>query len=102
MQKRSLLIYKILFTLGLFLVGTGYVDAHNLTHLIPNNDSAGYRTIDMSPAIDSTFTMAWDMYLNTWDTETINPYLLDFSGFNSPVSLRLAADSLGFMMPVLT
>lgn len=49
---------------------------------------------------DSTFSSAWDNYINTWDTDNLNPYLYDFNSFKSPVNICLAPDSNGFVMPV--
>jgi murein DD-endopeptidase MepM/ murein hydrolase activator NlpD len=49
---------------------------------------------------DSTFSTAWELYINTWDTDNLNPYLYDFNSFKSPVNICLAPDSNGFVMPV--
>lgn len=101
-------IYKILFVLGLFLIGTGHIDAHNL-HGIFNfnlNDlkeggEASGESLNIGTNFDSTFSTAWDVYLNTWNTEVLNPYVYDFNSFKQPVSLCLTnGDSLGFVMPV--
>jgi Peptidase family M23/LysM domain len=95
--KRSL-IYKCLVFLGLILISTGYVDALHLNNwLNPANSDPG---VEPGHAFDSTFSSAWDIYLQTWDTEVLNPYTYDFSSFKQPVNICLAGDSLGFVMPV--
>ena len=94
-------IYKLLAFIGLFLIGTGYVDANSLTSFIPNHDSDAYRHADnIKSTFDSTFNSAWTIYLNTWDSDNLNPYIYDFSSFNQPVNLCLSSDSLGFCIPV--
>ncbi len=94
-------LYKIVLGICLFFISTGYIDAHHLTNLINFSDTDSYREpIKLGEAFDSSFSAAWDIYLNTWDTEILNPYIYDFNSFNSPVSLCLAPDSLGFVMPV--
>ncbi|MEZ4804617.1 MAG: M23 family metallopeptidase [Bacteroidia bacterium] len=50
---------------------------------------------------DSTFSTAWDYYINTWETDVLNPYEYDYSSFNQPVHICLAADSTEFVMPVV-
>jgi LysM repeat protein len=55
---------------------------------------------DKKDLFDSTFNTAWELYINTWDVDNLNPYLYDYNSFKSPVSLCLAPDSLGFAMPV--
>lgn len=95
--KRSL-IYKCLVFIGLILISTGYVDALHLNNwLNPANSDPG---VEPGTAFDSTFSSAWDIYLQTWDTEVLNPYTYDFSSFRQPVNICLAGDSLGFVMPV--
>jgi len=95
--KRSL-IYKCLVFIGLILISTGYVDALHLNNwLNPANSDPG---VEPGTAFDSTFSSAWDIYLQTWDTEVLNPYTYDFSSFKQPVNICLAGDSLGFVMPV--
>lgn len=56
--------------------------------------------INPNPDFDSTFNTAWEHYLNTFNTESLNPYLYDFSSFKSPVNICLSPDSNGFVMPV--
>lgn len=95
--KRSL-IYKCLVFIGLILISTGYVDALHLNNwLNPANSDPG---VEPGTAFDSTFSSAWDIYQQTWDTEVLNPYTYDFSSFRQPVNICLAGDSLGFVMPV--
>jgi len=53
-----------------------------------------------NPEFDSTFNTAWEHYLNTFNSENLNPYLYDFSSFKSPVNICLTPDSNGFVMPV--
>lgn len=50
---------------------------------------------------DSTYSTAWDLYLNTWETEVLNPYTYDYFSFSEPVCLNLVADSGDFVMPVV-
>jgi LysM repeat protein len=61
---------------------------------------ASEESIKMGSNFDSTFSTAWDVYMNTWNTEILNPYVYDFNSFRQPVSLCLTGDSLGFVMPV--
>ena len=85
----------------LFFISTGYIDAHHLTNLINLSDTESYpEPIKIGEVFDSSFSAAWDIYINTWDTEILNPYVYDYKSFNCPVNLCLAADSLGFVMPV--
>jgi LysM repeat protein len=97
-------IYKFLFFIGLFFLGTGYIDAHNLngifTATMNEGREASEESIKMGSNFDSTFSTAWDVYMNTWNTEILNPYVYDFNSFRQPVSLCLTGDSLGFVMPV--
>lgn len=97
-------IYKFLFFIGLFFIGTGYIDAHNLngifTATMNEGREASEESIKMGSNFDSTFSTAWDVYMNTWNTEILNPYVYDFNSFRQPVSLCLTGDSLGFVMPV--
>lgn len=97
-------IYKFLFFIGLFFIGTGYIDAHNLNGIFTATMNEGKEVSDegikMGSNFDSTFSTAWDVYMNTWNTEILNPYVYDFNSFKQPVSLCLAGDSLGFVMPV--
>lgn len=66
--------------------------SNNIISTMPDDDKKDY--------FDSTFNSAWDMYINTWDVDKLNPYLYDYNSFKSPVSLCLAPDSTGFAMPV--
>ena len=97
-------IYKFLFFIGLFFIGTGYIDAHNLNGIFTATMNEGKEVSDegikMGSNFDSTFSTAWDVYMNTWNTEILNPYVYDFNSFKQPVSLCLAGDSWGFVMPV--
>lgn len=94
-------LYKILAGIALFFISTGYIDAHHLTNLINVSDTDSYpEPIKLGEVFDSSFSAAWDIYINTWDTEILNPYIYDYQSFNSPVNLCLATDSLGFVMPV--
>jgi hypothetical protein len=94
-------LYKILAGIALFFISTGYIDAHHLTNLINVSDTDSYpEPIKLGEAFDSSFSAAWDIYINTWDTEILNPYVYDYQSFNSPVNLCLSTDSLGFVMPV--
>lgn len=97
-------VYKFLFFIGLFFLGTGYIDAHNLngifTATMNEGREASEESIKMGSNFDSTFSTAWDVYMNTWNTEILNPYVYDFNSFRQPVSLCLTGDSLGFVMPV--
>lgn len=97
-------IYKLLFFIGLFFIGTGYIDAHNLNGIFNATINEGREVSDegikMGTNFDSTFSTAWDVYLNTWNTEILNPYVYDYNSFRQPVSLCLTGDSLGFVMPV--
>lgn len=99
-------IYKVLFIIGLFLIGTGRIDAHFLNGIfnfdIPDGGDPTGESLNIGTNFDSTFSTAWDIYLNTWDTEVLNPYSYDFNSFNQPVSLCLTnGDSIGFVMPVI-
>jgi hypothetical protein len=101
MQLTRSTLYKILLGVCLFFISTGYIDAHHLNNLINFSDTDSYaEPVRFNEVFDSTFSAAWDIYLNTWETEVLNPYVYDFKSFNSPVNLCLAADSLGFVMPV--
>ncbi len=94
-------LYKLLLGIGLFFISTGYIDAHHLTNLINISDTDSYpEPIKFTEVFDSSFSAAWDIYINTWDTEILNPYIYDYKSFNCPVNLCLASDSLGFVMPV--
>lgn len=96
--KRSL-IYKALVFIGLVIVSTGYADAfhlHNWLNLIDTDSEP----VNLTEGFDSSFSAVWDIYVNTWDTEVLNPYIYDFNSFKQPVNICLAADSLGFVMPV--
>lgn len=98
--KRSL-IYKLLVFTALFLVSTGYADGLHLNHLLNLNDSdPGSDPDKIGNVFDSTFSSAWDLYVNTWDTDILNPYLYDYNSFRQPVNICLTGDSLGFVMPV--
>lgn len=93
-----------MFLTGLFLIGTGYIDAHNINGIFNLNlndggDASG-ESLKIGSNFDSTFSTAWDIYMNTWNTEVLNPYQYDFNSFKEPVSLCLTGDSLGFVMPV--
>ncbi|MCC6818529.1 MAG: peptidoglycan DD-metalloendopeptidase family protein [Bacteroidia bacterium] len=99
-------IYKVLFIIGLFLIGTGRMDAHTLNGVfnldVPEGGNPSNSNFDIGTNFDSTFNTAWEIYLNTWNTEILNPYSYDFTSFNQPVSLCLThGDSLGFVMPVV-
>ncbi len=101
MQLNYSTLYKFFALIGLFLLSTGYVDAHSVINIIPSHDTDSYKHADnITTVFDSTFHSAWSLYLNTWDTENLNPYLYDFSSFNQPVNLCLSADSLGFCIPI--
>ncbi len=98
--KRSL-VYKCLVFFGLIFISTGYTDAFHLNNLLGLADAdPGSEPGSISGSFDSTFSSAWDIYINTWDTEVLNPYTYDYSSFRQPVNICLAADSLGFVMPV--
>ncbi len=97
-------IYKFLVFIGLFFIGTGYIDAHNIHNILNLNlndggDASG-ESLKIGSNFDSTFSTAWDIYMKTWDTEVLNPYSYDYFSFKQPVSLCLTGDSLGFVMPV--
>jgi hypothetical protein len=102
MRYPFLNLYKLLAVFGLLLVSTGYLEANSLTHVLSSdNHDAGYCEAEtMGGTFDSTFSTAWNMYLNTWDTENLNPYLYDYTSFNQPVNLCLSYDSLGFAIPI--
>ncbi|MES2617556.1 MAG: M23 family metallopeptidase [Bacteroidota bacterium] len=102
MRYPFLNLYKLLAVIGLLLVSTGYLEANSLTHVLTsdNHDAGCYEAEKLGGTFDSTFSTAWNMYLNTWDTENLNPYLYDYTSFNQPVSLCLSYDSLGFAIPI--
>lgn len=104
MRYLSFNLYKLLAFCGLLLVSTGYIEANSLTHILTSDNSdVYYHDADkLGTTFDSTFNTAWNMYLQTWDTENLNPYLYDFNSFNKPVNLCLSYDSLGFAIPVAT
>ena len=81
-------IYKFLFFIGLFFIGTGYIDAHNLNGIFTATMNEGKEVSDegikMGSNFDSTFSTAWDVYMNTWNTEILNPYVYDFNSFKQP------------------
>ena len=95
-------LYKIAAFFALFLVSIGFVEANAITHFINSNDSDfyGYEPDKITTEFDSTFNSAWELYLNTWDSENLNPYIYDYNSFNEPVSLCLSYDSLGFCIPI--
>jgi hypothetical protein len=98
--KRSF-IYKCLAFIAFFLVSNGYADGLHLNAFVSLNDAEpGSDPSRLTSAFDSTFCSAWDIYLNTWDTEVLNPYTYDYSSFKQPVNIVLAADSFGFVMPI--
>ncbi|MDI1234831.1 MAG: peptidoglycan DD-metalloendopeptidase family protein [bacterium] len=94
--------YKIIAFLALFLVSIGFIEANTFTNLINSDgsDLINYKTDHLSKEFDSTFNTAWQLYLNTWDNENLNPYLYDYNSFNEPVSLCLSYDSIGFCIPI--
>jgi hypothetical protein len=95
-------LYKIAAFFALFLVSIGIVEANAITNFISSNDSDfyGYEPDKITTEFDSTFNSAWELYLNTWDSENLNPYLYDYNSFNEPVSICLSYDSLGFCIPI--
>jgi len=95
-------LYKIAAFIALFLISIGLVEANAITNLINANDTDfyGYEPDKVTTEFDSTFNSAWQLYLNTWDSENLNPYLYDYNSFNEPVSLCLSYDSLGFCIPI--
>jgi hypothetical protein len=94
-------LYKLLLGIGLFFISTGYIDAHHLNNFISITDTDSYpEPMKIGEVFDSSFSAAWDIYVNTWETDILNPYTYDYKSFNSPVNLCLTADSLGFVMPV--
>jgi hypothetical protein len=95
-------LYKFLAVIGLLLVSTGYAEANVFTNFLNENDSDiyNYHPDKLGNAFDSTFNTAWQIYLNTWDSENLNPYLYDYTSFNEPVSLCLSHDSMGFCIPI--
>lgn len=101
MRLKKSLVYKVLIFIGLIAIGTRHADAFNINNLLNflDNDH-GTEPGKMGGSFDSTFSSAWDMYINTWDTEVLNPYTYDFNSFKQPVNICLAGDSLGFVMPV--
>lgn len=98
-------LYKFLIFIGLFFIGTGYIDAHGLTALVNlgGNTDHYHEPLGMKESFDSSFNAAWNIYLGTWDTGVLNPYNynFDFGGFKQSLNLTLDADTLGFAMPVL-
>ena len=102
MLKKNSILYKFLFLLGVLVIGIQHADAFQFTNLLDFGDAGpGKESGQLDHDFDSSFSSAWDMYLNTWNTEVLNPYVYDYSSFNAPVSLKLTDDSLGFAMPVL-
>lgn len=102
MRLKKSVIYKCLFFIGLFFLGTSYIDAHNIYNLLNNCDGgdASGESLKIGSNFDSTFNAAWEIYLNTWETEVLNPYVYDYHSFKQPVNLCLTNDSFGFVMPV--
>lgn len=78
--QHSLIVFLIAFTFNLF----SFSDSK------PN----------LKNDFDSSFSSVWDHYINTWNTDNLNPYQYDFNSFKAPVNLCLASDSMGFVMPV--
>lgn len=101
MQLRRSLICKFLVLTAFVLFSTGFADAVPLHFLNTDDAGPGSDPDKIGNIFDSTFSSAWDIYLNTWDTEVLNPYQYDFNSFNQPVNICLTADSLGFVMPVI-
>lgn len=101
MLLRKSLLYKLLVFIGLIAIGSGKADASNFSNWFNFLDNeSGSEPGRLGSAFDSTFSSAWDLYINTWDTEVLNPYTYDYNSFRQPVNICLAADSLGFVMPV--
>ncbi len=94
--------YKLLAFVILFLISTGIIEAGVFNHLLNFNDTDvyNYEPTKMAGEFDSTFNSAWQLYLNSWDSQTLNPYVYDYSSFNKPVSLCLSHDSFGFCIPI--
>jgi murein DD-endopeptidase MepM/ murein hydrolase activator NlpD len=97
MRVKKSIVYKILGVLLVFFLGTSHASALNLQGFL---DFAESDPDKINTQFDSTFSTAWDLYLNTWNTEVLNPYMYDFYSFNHPVNICLSPDSLGFVMPV--
>ncbi len=93
-------LYSSLF---LGLLGFVLLSSHSFYH--PVNKTSEIKTEggddeEKKENFDSTFSAAWELYINTWDTDNLNPYLYDYNSFKSPVNICLAPDSNGFVMPV--
>lgn len=92
-------IHKTLILFFVYLVFSGFVKAEDgiFLNFMPEGDGEEPKAIEK---FDSTFSTAWDIYLNTWETDVLNPYPYDFNSFKQPVDLCLTNDTLGFVMPV--
>jgi murein DD-endopeptidase MepM/ murein hydrolase activator NlpD len=93
-------LYSSLF---IGLLGFVLLSSHSFSHPVKKASEfkiEGGDDEEKKENFDSTFSTAWELYINTWDTDNLNPYLYDFNSFKSPVNICLAPDSNGFVMPV--
>jgi murein DD-endopeptidase MepM/ murein hydrolase activator NlpD len=93
-------LYSSLF---IGLLGFVLLSSHSFSHPVKKASeikTEGGDDEEKKENFDSTFSTAWELYINTWDTDNLNPYLYDFNSFKSPVNICLAPDSNGFVMPV--
>jgi murein DD-endopeptidase MepM/ murein hydrolase activator NlpD len=99
MLLKDLRIHRKLIFIFLYLVFSGFIKAEtsNFSYLVSGGEGEEPKSVDK---FDSTFNSAWDIYLNTWETDVLNPYPYDFNSFKQPVDLCLTNDTLGFVMPV--